>query len=113
MASVEAPQPPADVVPRGHDEPATMKQPWKTQTVSDRDKERKQRRNSDGKKPAAQGGEAASRARSEGLPPLKREGSPHWRWAWRWARHEPSATAANPPKTCASFMYSYIPTCEL
>ena len=75
MASVEAPQPPADVVPRGHDEPAKMKQPWKTQTVSDRDKERKQRRNSDGKKPAVQGGEAASRARSEGLPPLKREGS--------------------------------------
>ena len=78
MAStaVEAPpQPPADAVPLGHDElVAARKQPWKTQTVSDRDKERKGRRNSDGKKPAAQGSEAASRARSEGPPPLK-EGS--------------------------------------
>ena len=78
MAStaVEAPpQPPADAVPLGHDElVAARKQPWKTQTVSDRDKERKGRRNSDGKKPAAQGSEAASRARSEGPLPLK-EGS--------------------------------------
>merc|ERR1740117_246380 len=78
MAStaVEAPLPPADVVPRGHEKLVGMKQQWKTQTVSDRDKDRKGRRNSDGgKKPAAQGSEAASRARSEGLPPLKREGS--------------------------------------
>ena len=38
-AAVEAPQPPADVVPRAHDELVAMKQPWITKTVSDREKE--------------------------------------------------------------------------
>ena len=42
-AAVEAPQPPADVVPRAHDELVAMKQPWITKTVSDREKEGKQR----------------------------------------------------------------------